>query len=415
MHFNIRLRSVLGLFGFLLIFLAFVFPRNYGEAKLAILLISIMIIISGILSGKLKIKSQNVFGFFSVYMLLNAVAAINGYLQGNEIAAILDGVRLGVLFPLIIGLLWLAMLSFEYEKYFHRVVIASGVVISFLVIGTVVGSFIGVDFFSDEFRKDNLLIVGIHDGYTQVIAHNIGSLFFIIGYILYFIVSGEGWIGRKKQLILIAGVILIAVLMSGRRALMILTNLSPLLLLLNWYLFADNKNTIKNIFAIAVFFFAIFAAFTGYLFINNYFDLDAFIERVAGVFSDDGGARVAQADLLFKAFTQQPILGSGFGGTIDLVRSQERPWIFELTYLQMLFNFGLIGFLGMALIFFYQYKKIHRKATNNFPFSPVEKSMVCGFTFLLLGAISNPYFGSFDFLLTIGVLPFLASKNRRIQ
>lgn len=411
MHFNIRLRSALGLFGFLLIFLAFVFPRNYGDAKLAILLISIMIIISGILSGKLKIKTRNVIGFFSVYIFLNAVAAINGYLQGNDIIAVLDGVRLGVLFPPIIGLLWLAMFSFEYEKYFHRVVIAAGVAISFLVIGTVVGGFIGVNFFSEEFTKDNLLIVGIHEGYTQVIAHNIGSLFFVVGYILYFLVSSEGWVGRKKLLILVASVILIAVLMSGRRALVFLTILSPLLLLLNWYLFVDNRSTMKNIFVIAVFFTAVFTAFTGYFFVNNYFDFDAFIDRGAGVLSDDGGARVSQAGLLFNAFTQQPILGSGFGGTIDLIRSEERPWIFELTYLQLLFNFGAIGFIGMVYIFSTQYRKIHRKAKNKFAFSSVEKSMACGFTFLLIGAISNPYFGSFDFLLTIGVLPFLASKN----
>ena len=156
-------------------------------------------------------------------------------------------------------------------------------------------------------------------------------------------------------------------------------------------------------------------SFIGYLLLNNYLDFEKSIERGVGVFSDDDGARLSQADLLFKAFIEQPILGSGFGGTIDLIRNAERPWIFELTYLQMLFNFGFLGILGLASLFYFQYVKIHRNSKDEFLFNPVEKSMACGFAFLLLGAISNPYFGSFDFLLTIGVLPFLASKNRKLN
>jgi hypothetical protein len=69
-------------------------------------------------------------------------------------------------------------------------------------------------------------------------------------------------------------------------------------------------------------------------------------------FSSDPVAitRASQFQRLTEAWLEAPLLGKGFGATIpEFVRSEEMPWAFELSYMALLFNAGLVGALAYAL------------------------------------------------------------------
>jgi O-antigen ligase len=59
--------------------------------------------------------------------------------------------------------------------------------------------------------------------------------------------------------------------------------------------------------------------------------------------------RVEQADPLWSGFTSHPVLGNGLGAALPsgFERSQDFPWSFELTYLQILFQMGVVGLLAV--------------------------------------------------------------------
>ena len=83
----------------------------------------------------------------------------------------------------------------------------------------------------------------------------------------------------------------------------------------------------------------------------------------AGTASDGAGAedfdslqaesdqlRSAQFTELIDAWREQPLVGHGFGATLDsdFTRSDERPWMFEAEPLQALMNVGILGLLVAA-------------------------------------------------------------------
>lgn len=412
MRLKFSLRSFCATSGLILVFLALVFPRAYGFEKAGLLAITISIFLMAILNRKLKIRKIGVAYFCAAYVLINFLTALNGAFSGNNFDAIADGLRLGVVFPIVICFLWMSMRDLDYEINIDRTIRLAAMTVCLLICITVVDGLWGGQFFPVKFAEDNLLIVGIHDGYTQVISHNVGSLFFISGYILYF--SFHKFSYKTIALTLF---ICLTVLASGRRALIIAIAISPLIFTANWILFNESRAVLRRIYYVTGFLFFFFLLLFLYIFSNHYFDVNDAINRFTGVFIDDGGARVSQAAALFEAFTKRPIFGSGFGGTIDVVRNLDRPWIFELTYMQLLFNMGLVGFGLLSILFGVQFSKIYIKSRAGVAYSVVDKSLVCGFLFLLFGAVSNPYFGSFDFLLTLGIVPFVASRQsmRRIN
>ncbi len=69
------------------------------------------------------------------------------------------------------------------------------------------------------------------------------------------------------------------------------------------------------------------------------------VDRI-GFFGDQSvAARVSQAGILVDGWRNQPVLGSGLGASLrgGYVRSIADPWSFELTYLQVLFQMGVVG------------------------------------------------------------------------
>ena len=148
------------------------------------------------------------------------------------------------------------------------------------------------------------------------------------------------------------------------------------------------------------------------IFLQFYPDrFDGFYERFLGIFSSEGmSVRYEQHKALINGFYQSIIYGSGFGGVADVVRAENRPWTYELTYSKILFNSGLLGVISLSVFFSY-FMVLTLNKIKQSSFHKVDISLLVGLISVLLASASNPYLSSFDFLFVLSVIPLILNRK----
>jgi len=118
------------------------------------------------------------------------------------------------------------------------------------------------------------------------------------------------------------------------------------------------------------------------------------------------GLREQQAPKLWRAFEQNPLLGDGLGAVVRprFVRDPTAPWSYELSYLQLLFQMGVLGLLAvLALPLAVVRRGLRDAATGAMRAPPLAGAMaILG---ILVASATNPYLlSSFGMLcLAIGL------------
>lgn len=131
---------------------------------------------------------------------------------------------------------------------------------------------------------------------------------------------------------------------------------------------------------------------TGVYFIFGSYISNTF-ERVTSIVdftknNESNNIRKEQSNELLQEFSNQPIFGKGFGSTLDsgYIRSAEEPYSFELSYFELLYKLGIVGFslfiIGIV-IFGLTLFQIKEKNTRVIFFA--------AFISLLFISVTNPY------------------------
>jgi len=113
------------------------------------------------------------------------------------------------------------------------------------------------------------------------------------------------------------------------------------------------------------------------------------------------GARYLQAASLWEAFTDSPLIGQGLGSAVDVVRSHTMSWAYELSYLALLMNVGLIGFLIYAGAVVWIALKGICLSRKNVEFAKLFIPLMTSLCAFLVMNATNPYLGKFDYLWVI--------------
>lgn len=104
------------------------------------------------------------------------------------------------------------------------------------------------------------------------------------------------------------------------------------------------------------------------------------------------GQREAQAPKLWDAFKQNPVFGDGLGAVVRpyYVRDPASPWSYELTYLQLLFQMGVLGLLAVLALPLAVVRRGLREATvGELRALPLAGAMaILG---ILVASATNPY------------------------
>ncbi|SEB93610.1 hypothetical protein SAMN04489806_2170 [Paramicrobacterium humi] len=208
--------------------------------------------------------------------------------------------------------------------------------------------------------------------------------------------------------------------LSGRRAL-ILVILSSLLIAVVFYMFMHVRRLptkiIGRVLALGVGTVITAAVVITATDLNVAALVSSFSQGFSPAESADASIRYAQSVALWDAWSKNPLLGSGLGGTTPgLVRDEASPWAYELSYNAYLYHFGIVGVtlyaIGFAAIFV-QSVRIARA----FPeWRRYILPALVGLTCFLIANATNPYLAKFDSLWVVFLpLMILSVIARRIR
>lgn len=227
-------------------------------------------------------------------------------------------------------------------------------------------------------------------GYIAFFTPSITSLFFLIPYLISIILSTNKKTKKSYIILLCLGVIISLII--GRRALIVIILISPIILIILNSLVNLNYRLIIKFVALLVLLVFVFSVIIFIILSIDEVNLRIEAFGLAG----GNSARYKQFFALLNGWSENPILGSGFGVNADIIRSKSVPGAYELTYVARLFQTGIVGStIYILLISFIYYSfikimKVNKKYINYF--LPV----LTGTTAFLIATFTNPYIGSFD-------------------
>lgn len=334
-----------------------------------------------------------------------------GLARGNHPTALSDSAKLYVAWSVVIGGFYSMLRSKRSLHLFHRAIVASAILIAVMNIVGVLDQVLGWGLVPAGVRLDLDLRVGLHEGYVQVTSRNIGALFFIAPYLIAFHLRSDGGAERGLVSRLALLMALIVAGLSGRRALWLVVLATPVLIVSlsliihGWERLRPGGRRLLFAFGFAG------VLGVGVLAVQGASTEDVTLRHLMSAFSSQD-ERSIQRPFLIRGFADHQILGSGFGAFAGHRSPAVRPWIYELTYHQMLFNLGLVGFGLLAGLFAVYGIMVVRTLRRYRAATAVPFGLCVGWGGMLAAAASNPYLGSFDFLVLVGILPYLASFDQ---
>lgn len=380
-----------------------IFPRSFLIFKLTLLLIYIF---SELFYTKKIIINNKLLNFYVSIILIGSFGCLVAVMNGNPEMAIWDSLRLYIIWSIAYFIIMTFIVSNSRYHELHISILMSSFIIFLINFLGLLDSSMSLEIFSEKIKQDLDLYVGFHEGYIQITSHNIGCLFFLIAYLYTFVANTKQKNIACEFIVLI--VALGTALMSGRRALWICIILLPILdICLSKILLKRSPKFSK---LLVLFYFLSSLMFLLSLLAGDF--NNSTLWHVASAFSAED-ERSIQLGYLVEGFFKNYLVGTGFGGDAGYTRNIERPWLYELTYFQMIFNFGIIGCFFIFSVFIYyignSISQIRKLNISSDEFL-IKKSMMIGVFSFLIGCYSNPYMASFDFLIYIALIPVLSIK-----
>ena len=384
--------------------------QSYVVIKLFFLALFVVIAIVSLSLRKQPLVVHSRLVLYYVWLaIIGIIWAMLGLITpGNFDRGALDALRLYVIWSAAFVVLYSFIRADVSLRLIHNGFALAAILIStinFVGLADQIGAF-GI--IPDSVRQELDLYVGIHDGYIQITSSNIGALFVIVPYLLSIQFRADTRKLNTAFTKLALALALVTVAISGRRALWLVVAFTPILIL-TFSLLTDGWRRMSSggkrvLIAVAT---------VGCLGLGAVLQPEpsqdlGYISHLKRAFSSDD-ARGIQKDYLIRGFVKAPVLGAGFGAYAGYLRNDERPWTYELTYHRLIFNVGSVGialFAGLFVLYYSLVIGLLRRHPHN---SAIPFGLLVGSTSLLLGAATNPYLGSFDYLFLAGLLPYLAT------
>jgi hypothetical protein len=376
-------------------------PRTYSEYKIPLVLLLVCIIFMEILWTRRLRLHPDVFIWLLVFLAHGLVWVLIGSLKYNP--GISDYFRLSVLWVILYGLFISGVSGKHAMNVIVKMIVFAGGLISFYNIALILKT-IGVIPDNYLFNLEMGANIGIHTGYIQLTAHNIGTLAFVAPFLFSLMVFSDAKTImniKRRTVFLVLLITVSTVIFSGRRILWINILITPMVCYMH-SVFIKNRSSTWNkklLFTTISLLFVGMVLF-GYFSIYTDWSVGNFIEHFSSAFEEED--RLLQSSALYEGFAENPILGTGFGrGVPTVIRSYEKPWVYEMSYNIMLHNIGIVGmaiYLG-CIGWIY---RVGLKLANKHPVErPILLALLVGMTNFLIANATNPYFASYDFMWTL--------------
>lgn len=126
---------------------------------------------------------------------------------------------------------------------------------------------------------------------------------------------------------------------------------------------------------------------------------------------------------LIEGWKSKPFFGNGLGATLDsssfFSDRSKTPWMFELSYIALLYNVGIVGLFFYFSIIITMIRKSILVARSDINYHYIVVAVLTATISFMIGNSTNPYLYAYDhmwaFFAPLGVInSYLYAKNRGI-
>lgn len=249
--------------------------------------------------------------------------------------------------------------------------------------------------------------VGIFDGMTQLHTQNMGVLLFSVPYLISKIeypnfgaTSSTYW--RSIEYITLVGGIIVLFL-SGRKALWLVTAMAPLTSFFIGSIVGEKIKLGRVVTLVGIGVLGLIAVqfIHGIEFkvIWDFFASGFNFSDGDTVISESSFRRKEQFSALMSGWESNILFGSGHGAAAaDNINLEVDAWAYELQYVALLFQVGVVGiviYAGSVLWLYWRSFLLMKKDVN---FRLIMIPLLTGMTSFLIANSTNPYLAKFDYL-----------------
>jgi len=313
-----------------------------------------------------------------------------------------------VIWPLAFILLITAVNTEKAIIRLMRVMVFSSIVIGLLGLMTIFRSKgILPDFLFIRLYEKQVFSVGAN--FAVIHFKPLESFLFLLPFILAALITwplrGHFVVARYWLWLALLVGILMAVL-SSRMALLLVIMIAPIIS----FFFSgispshQKKNSFKSTAHFLLIIILILMSINIYLNYSYQFNFHTLFNEFTKAFDPENSIaqslRKEQFIALLDGWGRHPFLGGGHGATVDYTRS-EKPWAYELYYVALLYQVGILGFIAYSsgIVWIYGMAiRIIRKGGN---MGLYMMPLIVGMTCFLIANATNSYLAKFDFMWTI--------------
>jgi O-Antigen ligase len=401
------LRSFVFGLGSLLFFSMLIIPATYQMERGAILMaLCLAVLLNGIFDYWIVHRSIIIVLFLCV---ANSLVFMTLGVSNGAPGAVSVG-TVYVAWPLIYVFLMGSLRNFESQINLVWV----------LVLGIIVASLLGFVLVADglglvssgitQFFQSQGGSVGIYEGKIEYSLLNTSTVIYGFPFLFGLLALPHGTTGMSRSLRRVASVALflcfISLIITGRRSLIVIGLLTPLITAVIYRLGGLASPVSFN-----ALFKVVLAAIAIAICAGYFFDMDFLIIwddfKSAFDFSDDTDRRTSSSRgeqylALVDGWKNQLLFGHGHGsGVSSVVRDTDSPWAYELSYIALLYQIGVVGFCIYAVSLAWLFSRSLQVVRKNAIEAGLLLPLLIGLTGFLIANATNPYLLKFDYLWTI--------------
>ncbi len=395
--------------GYILLFLMLMFPMvlDLLYVKAGLFAIELSFVVSATFMRMRLWLHPSFLRWTFFYAVVGLLFAFKGNVSGAPGA--IKGAQVYVLWPVVHVILISGMNNWRILLGVQRVLISAALCISgYLLIYVLVEAGVLPPFIYREIFYQRQAFY-LQQGYIQINMDVLHTMSFLLPFSLAALLlhlSGDCNLPISKRWFWIACSLQLGVLLvSGRRALWLVTLMTPFLTFVfqSFLPKSERKGIWRSEAKIIIV--TILIGIGVFYYFNTIYDykfsglVDAFLEGFN--FSDPASINTStrrdQYFILSQAWDKNFLFGAGLGASVPgYVQSVELPWVYELYYLSLLYQVGLFGFgcylAGIAWLYWKGIKIVREGGL----FAQMTLCHLIGMTCYLIAAGTNPFLARFD-------------------
>jgi O-antigen ligase len=386
-----------------LLMLCIVMPTMLQGLKAAVLAVAVVCVLAAQLGGSLRLGRGDVLLLVAAcaYSALGLAWAVYGEARGNPGA--IPMLTVHAAYPPLLVFIGLLARTGDWQKVGKLLLFAAFVVLASQA--AFILSFFGLDNgvtfdFLSGLLPEGAAVVDANDDYLIFTLPSIGSLLFLGPWLAVLFLESTEHRGKAGVLFLLT---VFAVLLAARRA-----SLPAFVLGIAVTLWMSRSLLSVRAWRRLLTAAAVTALLLGAAFQSGAVNADLIADRFGSIFdfqsNDSNIERRLQFTALVDGIEQSPLIGSGLGAVASYLRSDEQPWAYELSYMALLFQFGILGFAAYAAGMLQMLRHMARRVRSK----ALDRSQRVAFACLIAGLVSflianatNPYLAKFDYMWVI--------------